>query len=87
MILDYWTKFFLLLLNNYLSILRWLTIINSNKEQMTKPIININEVVEIYFESGSARTRFKEGVTLEPFFNKKLQNGNASTGFRENNTN
>ena len=32
---------------------------------MTKPITNINDVVEIYFESGSARIRFKEGVTLE----------------------
>ena len=54
---------------------------------MTKPNTNINEVVEIYIESGSARTRFKEGVTLESLFDKKLQNGNVSTGFRENNIN
>ena len=26
---------------------------------MTKPITNIEDVVEIYFESGSARIRFK----------------------------
>ena len=31
---------------------------------MTKPITKFDDVVEIYFESGSARIRFKEGVTL-----------------------
>ena len=44
---------------------------------MTKPNTNINDVVEIYFESGSARIRFKECMTLESLFNKKLQNGNS----------
>ena len=35
---------------------------------MTKLITNVDEVVEIYFESGSARIRFKEGVTPEFMF-------------------
>jgi hypothetical protein len=32
---------------------------------MTKPITNTNDVVEIYFESGSARIRFKERKILK----------------------
>ena len=41
---------------------------------MTKPITNLNDVVEIYFESGSARIRFKEGVTLESLLDEKYEN-------------
>ena len=47
----------------------------------------IDDVVEIYFESGSARVRFKEFEIPESLPDEKLQNGNTSTGFRENNTN
>ena len=32
---------------------------------MTEPITKFDDVVEIYFESGSARIRCKEGVTPE----------------------
>ena len=39
---------------------------------MTKPITNINDVVEIYFESGSARIRFKDGVTIESRVDEKV---------------
>ena len=39
---------------------------------MTKPITNINEFVEIYFESGSARIRFKDGVTFESLVDEKV---------------
>lgn len=31
-----------------------------NKEHMMKPITNIDDVVEIYFESGSVRLRLRE---------------------------
>ena len=41
---------------------------------MTIPIINIEDVVEIYFESGSARIQFKEGVTLESLLDEKYEN-------------
>ena len=39
---------------------------------MTKPITNINDVVVIYFESGSARIRFKDGVTFESLVYEKV---------------
>ena len=32
---------------------------------MIKPITNLNETIEIYFESGSAHLRFKEGISFE----------------------
>ena len=38
---------------------------------MIKPITNFNESVEIYFESGSAHLRFKEGVSLESLLKEK----------------
>ena len=39
---------------------------------MIKPITNFNESVEIYFESGSAHLRFKEGVSLESLLKEKI---------------
>ena len=39
---------------------------------MIKPITNFNESVEIYFESGSARLRCKEGVSLESQLKEKI---------------
>ena len=39
---------------------------------MIKPITNFNESVEIYFESRSARLRFKEGVSLESLLKEKI---------------
>ena len=41
---------------------------------MTKPITKFDDVVEIYFESGSARIRFKKGVTLQSLLDEKLEN-------------
>ena len=41
---------------------------------MTKPIAKFDDVVEIYFESGSARIQFKGGVTLESLLDKKHEN-------------
>ena len=49
---------------------------------MIKPITNFNESVEIYFESGSAHLRFKEGVSLESLLKEKIEmsrNKNANT--------
>jgi hypothetical protein len=39
---------------------------------MIKPITNFNEAIEIYFESGSARLRFKEGVSFESLLREKI---------------
>ena len=39
---------------------------------MIKPITNLNETIEIYFESGSAHLRFKEGISLESLLKEKL---------------
>ena len=39
---------------------------------MTKPITNIEDVVEICFESGSARIRLKEDITLESLLDKRI---------------
>ena len=39
--------------------------INHNKGYNRKAITDIDDLVAIYFESGCARIRFKEGVTLE----------------------
>ena len=39
---------------------------------MIKPITNFNEAIEIYFESGSARLRFKEGVSFESLLKAKI---------------
>ena len=41
---------------------------------MIKPITNFNEAIEIYFESGSARLRFKEGVSFESLLKVKMNN-------------
>ena len=32
---------------------------------MIKPITTIHDAIEIYFESGSAHLRFKEGISFE----------------------
>ena len=40
---------------------------------MTETITNNDNVVEIYFESGSARIRFKEGVTLESLLDENIE--------------
>ena len=39
---------------------------------MIKPTTNFNEAIEIYFESGSARLRFKEGVSFESLLKEKI---------------
>ena len=39
---------------------------------MIKPITSFNEAIEIYFESGSARLRFKEGVSFESLLKEKI---------------
>ena len=39
---------------------------------MIKPITNFNEAIEIYFESASARLRFKEGVSFESLLKEKI---------------
>ena len=39
---------------------------------MIKPITNFNEAIEIYFESGSARLRFKEGVSFESLLKEQI---------------
>ena len=39
---------------------------------MIKPITNMHDAIEIYFESGSAHLRFKEGVSLESLLKEKL---------------
>ena len=39
---------------------------------MTKPITKFDDIVEIYFESGSARIRFKEGITLESLLDERI---------------
>ena len=46
---------------------------------MTKPITKFDDVVEIYFESGSARIRFKEGITLKSLLDEKLENKELKT--------
>ena len=49
---------------------------------MIKPIANIHDTFEIYFESGSAHLRFKEGVSLESLLKEKIEmsrNKNANT--------
>ena len=48
---------------------------------MTEPITKFDDVVEIYFESGNARIRFKEGVTPESLFHEKTY-GNTNTHCR-----
>ena len=32
---------------------------------MSKPITNTHDAIEIYIDSGSARLRFKEGISFE----------------------
>ena len=39
---------------------------------MIRQITNFNETIEIYFESGSAHLRFKEGVSLESQLKEKI---------------
>ena len=39
---------------------------------MIKPIANIHDTFEIYYESGSAHLRFKEGVSLESLLKEKI---------------
>ena len=39
---------------------------------MIKPITYFNEAIEIYFESGSARLRLKEGISFESLLKEKI---------------
>ena len=39
---------------------------------MIKPITTIHDAIEIYFESGSAHLRFKEGVSFESLLKEKI---------------
>ena len=39
---------------------------------MTKPITKFDDVVEIYFESGSAQIRFKDGMSLESLLDEQI---------------
>ena len=40
---------------------------------MTEPITKFDDAVELYFESGSARLRLKEGVSCKSMLDKKNQ--------------
>ena len=46
---------------------------------MAKLITDTHNAVEIYFESGSARIRFKEGITLKSLLDEKLENKELKT--------
>ena len=39
---------------------------------MSKPITNTHDAIEIYIDSGSARLRFKEGVSLKSLLKEKI---------------
>ena len=39
---------------------------------MSKPITNTHDAIEIYIDSGSARLRFKEGVSLKSLLKEKM---------------
>ena len=39
---------------------------------MIKPITDIHDAIEIYFESESAHLRFKEGVSLESLLKENI---------------
>ena len=43
----------------------------STKTTMIKPITNIHDAIEIYIDSGCARLRFKEVVSLESLLDEK----------------
>ena len=40
---------------------------------MPTPITNFDDFVEIYFESGTARLRLEEGLTLETLLDARLE--------------
>ena len=40
---------------------------------MTKPITDLNDAFDLFFESGTAHLRLKEGLTLEDLFDAKLE--------------
>ena len=43
-------------------------------QDMTKTTSNIDDVVEVYFESGCARLRFKDEMTFESLVDEKIEN-------------
>ena len=40
---------------------------------MTKPITDLNDAFDLFFESGTAHLRLKEGLTLEDLLDAKLE--------------
>ncbi len=51
---------------------------------MTEPITKFDDVVETYFESGSARIRFKEGVALGFILAEELNQPRLEDSQRKN---
>ena len=40
---------------------------------MTKPIANLNDAFDLFFEGGTIRLRLKEGITRETLLDEKLE--------------
>ena len=40
---------------------------------MTKPITNLNDAFDLFFEGGTVRLRLKEGITSETLLDEKLK--------------
>ena len=40
---------------------------------MTKPIIDLNDAFDFFFEGGTVRLRLKEGITLETLLVEELK--------------
>ena len=40
---------------------------------MTKPITNLNDAFDLFFEGGTVRLRLKEGITRETLLDERLE--------------
>ena len=40
---------------------------------MTKPITDLNDAFDLFFEGGTVRLRFKEGITRETLLDDRLE--------------
>ena len=40
---------------------------------MTKPITDLNDAFDLFFEGGTVRLRLKEGITCETLLDEKLE--------------
>ena len=40
---------------------------------MTKPITDLNDAFDLFFEGGTVRLRLKEGITSETLLDKRLE--------------